>query len=288
MAAGLSTLAAAPGAAMDLRTLSPLGFQAHSLRVALARDFPGTLKVMKAMGFDMIELASFPGFAGDRRGDFGPLGAMPPAEVRRIITEAGLTSTSAHFLAHEFLPDRFEASVAWAKAIGLTHLVYAGLELPAQPTLAQLGAQLHLLNQTGARVRAAGLRMGFHTDAHVWRTIEGRSATEEMMRRLDPVNVAIQMDFGTIVQSGADGAAILERWPDRFFSLHLRDAKKPADPYAYLPAAPLGTGDVDWAPVLRAARRANIRHYVVEMTRYPGGILDALKESHDYLTRLEV
>jgi sugar phosphate isomerase/epimerase len=289
-AAGASPLASAasPADAMDLRPLSPLGFQAHTMRVPLARDFPGTLRVMRAMGFQAIELASFPGFVGDRRGDFTPLQNLAPARIRRIVADAGLACTSAHFLPPEFAPDKFARSLDWARGVGLDYMVYAGLDLPVMPTMDQLKAQLDVLNEAGARVQAAGLKMGFHSDAHVWRTLDGQSAVEEMMRRLDPKAVRIQMDFGTIVQTGADGAAILDRYPDRFFSVHLRDAKRPADTWAYLPAEPLGAGQVDWAAVMRAARRAKIGSYVVEMTRYPGGVFDAMKQSYDYLSALPV
>jgi sugar phosphate isomerase/epimerase len=287
-AAGAAPLLTGPARAMDLRQLSPLAFQAHTMRVPLARDFPGTLKVMRAMGFEAVELASFPGFVGDRRGDFTPLQNLTPAQVRRTVADAGLICTSAHFLPPEFRPDRFARSVDWAKGVGLTHMVYAGLELPERPTMDQLRAQLDVLNEAGARVRAAGLALGFHSDSHVWRMLDGQSATEEMMRRLDPKLVRIQMDFGTIIQTGADGASILERYPDRFFSVHLRDAMRPADTWAYLPAEPLGTGEVDWARVIRAARAAGVKHYVVEMTRYPGGVFDAMKQSYDYLRALQV
>lgn len=290
MGAGLaaSALAAAPASAMDLRRLAPLAFQAHTMRAPLARDFPGTLKVMRAMGFDAVELASFPGFVGDRRGDFGPLAQLTPAQVRKVVVDSGLACTSAHFLPPQFHPDQFARSIDWAKGVGLTYMVYGGLELPTMPTMDQLKAELDKLNEAGARVKAAGLQFGFHTDAHVWRVLDGQSATEEMMRRLDPKLVRIQMDFGTIIQTGADGAAIIERYPDRFFSIHLRDAKRPADTWAYLPAEPLGTGEVDWAKVIRAGERARVKHYVVEMTRYPGGVFDAMKQSVDYLRSLKV
>lgn len=283
-----SALAAAPARAMDLRRLAPLAFQAHTMRAPLARDFPGALKVMRAMGFDAVELASFPGFVSDRRGGFGALAQLAPAQVRKTVAAAGLACTSAHFLPPQFQPDQFARSVDWAKGVGLTHMVYAGLELPERPTMDQLKAELDKLNEAGARVKAAGLQMGFHSDAHVWRVLDGQSATEEMMRRLNPKDVRIQMDFGTIIQTGADGAAILERYPDRFFSVHLRDAKRPADTWAYLPAEPLGTGEVDWARVIRAGERARVSHYVVEMTRYPGGVFDAMKQSLDYLRSLQV
>lgn len=282
-------LAGARASAMDLKELAPLAFQAHTMRMPLARDFGGTLRVMRTMGFDAVELASFPGFVGDRRGDFSPLQSLPPAQIRRTVADAGLTCTSAHFLPPEFTPAQFDKSVDWARGVGLTHMVYAGLELPTMPTMDQLKAELDKLNEAGARVGRAGLKLGFHSDSHVWRTLEGQSATEEMMRRLDPANVQIQMDFGTVIQTGADGAAILQRYPGRFFSIHLRDAKRPADTWAYLPAEPLGAGgQIDWAAVLRAGKAAGVKHYVVEMTRYPGGVFDAMKESIDYLRALKV
>ncbi len=287
-AAAAASSVAGAGAAMDMRQLTPLGFQAHTMRVPLSRDFPGTLKVMRAMGFESVELAYFPGFVGSNRGAFTPLENLTPAQIRGIVAASGLKCSAAHFLPPQFTPAQFPKSVDWAKGVGLTHMIYAGLELPQQPTMDQLKAQLDVLNEAGARVRAAGLRMGFHSDSHVWRTLDGQSATEEMMRRLDPANCDIQMDFGTIVQTGVDGAAIIDRYPGRIWSVHLRDAKKPADTWVYLPAAPLGTGEVDWAGVIGAARRAGVKSYVVEMTQAPGGVFDAMKQSYDYLRTLNV
>jgi len=281
-------LAVTPAKAMDLATLSPLGFQAHSIRIPLARDFPGTLRVMRAMGYEAVELAYFPGFAGNVRGGFTPLEDLRPDQIRRTISDADLICSSAHFLDDALQPDQFARSADWARGVGLTYMVHGGLALPARPSMDDLRRELDKLNETGVRVRAAGMRLGLHTSHHVWRTLDGQPAVEEMMRRLDPANCDIQIDFGSIVQAGVDGAAILDRYPGRFFSLHLRDAKTPEDSYAYLPAAPLGTGEVDWVAVLRAARRAGVKQYVVEMTQAPGGVLDAKKESYDFLANLEI
>lgn len=278
----------APAFAMNMRELSPLGFQAHTLRVPLARDFAGTLNLMRAIGFEAVELAYFPGYAGATQGDFGRLGDMPTVQVRDTIKASGLKYSGAHFLPPHLIAANFQKSVDWAKTIGLTHIIQAGLQLPQQPTMDQVKEQLDVLNETGARVRAAGLTLGFHSDAQVWRTIDGQSATDEMMRRLDPQLVKIQMDFGTIVQASVDGAAIIDSYPGRIYSVHLRDAKKPANPLAYLPASPLGTGDVDWVAVMRASKRAGVKNYVVEMTRASGGVIDAMKESYDYLRTLNV
>lgn len=286
-AAGLAPLAPA-ARAMDLRQLSPIGFQAHTLRVPLARDFPGTLRVMRAMGFEAVELASFRGYVGERRGDFTPLQDLAPARIRQIIGQSGLACTDCHFLPPELGRDRLAASADWAHGVGIKRIIQAGAELPERASMDQLKAVLDGLNETGARVRAHGFDFGFHAEAVLWRTLDGQSALAESMRRLDPKLVQLQMDFGTIVQAGADGAAILAAYPGRFFSVHLRDAKRPADTYAYLPAAPLGTGEVDWIAVLRAARAGGVRSYVLEMTRYSGGVFDAMKQSIDYLKSLPV
>jgi sugar phosphate isomerase/epimerase len=290
MAAGVATplMAGRPAQAMNLAELAPLSATAFAVRAAMIRDFPGTLRVLKTMGYDAIEMASFPGFAGNFRGGFGALNDLKPAEIKRIIHDSGLACDWVASVPAQFTPDKLPAEAAWAHGVGAHYLAYAGLDLPKVPTMDDIKGQLDKLNDAGRRTRAQGLQMVFHTDKAVWREYGGQSATEEMMRRLDPQLVALQMDFGTIVEGHVDGAAIMDRYPGRFVSVHLRDGKPPANPDEYLPSSPMGAGIVDWVAVMRAARRCGVKNYVVEMVRPANGVFDAMKESIDYLRALKV
>jgi sugar phosphate isomerase/epimerase len=276
--------------AMDIDVLGePLGVQALAIRRFIVADLDGTLELLRAMDYGQIELVSFPGFVGNFRGDFTPLEYLPPSEIRRRIVRAGLDCHSCHFLAHEYEHSNWNETLDWARGIGIDTMVYAGGELPRQPTVDDMRRHFDLLNETGARVRTEGMRMAIHSDADFWRSAGDRTVADYFVEHVEPSHCAIQLDFGSVVQAGVEGAQIVERYGDRIESIHLRDGKPPIDPEAYLPALPLGEGDVDWRAVMAAARRVGIHRYIVEMQLRPlVGMLDALRTSVDYLKALQV
>ena len=284
-------LLCAAGMASERET-HPLFFQAHGMRVPLARDFPGALKQAAGLGFQGIELCSFPGWAGDTlTGDFGALADWKPSDIRRAIDHAGMTAPSCHFKSAELMPDRLDRSIEWAHAVGVHHMV--AIDAGGRPaTLDDWKQCFERLNQWGERVRQAGMQLGLHATGDIWKRIDGRRIFDEMLRAVDPVNCQYQMELSVAFGSGVDGGAWMADHPGRFFSVHLRDAVKPAptgkpDPLGgYLFAVPLGTGEIDIQGALDGARKGGIRLYIVEMEmRPPSDPLEALKLSMEYLRK---
>ena len=50
----------------------------------------------------------------------------------------------------------------------------------------------------------------------------------------------------------------------------------------------VGTGMIQILPVLRAAAKAGVKHYFVEQDQTKGNPLDSLRESFDYVSKLDV
>src|SRR5450631_513720 len=69
----------------------PIGFQSFTIRDMLAKDFGGTLKTMANFGYQLVEMCSPPGYADL---GFGFLTNMKTADIKNIITDAGLTCPS--------------------------------------------------------------------------------------------------------------------------------------------------------------------------------------------------
>ena len=67
----------------------PVAIQLYSLRDELDKDFKGTLKTVKEMGYDGVE------FAG--------LADNDPKEVKAWLDELGLVAVSAHVPLEEFI-----------------------------------------------------------------------------------------------------------------------------------------------------------------------------------------
>jgi len=69
----------------------PIGCQTWPVREMIAKDFPGTLKQLAAVGFQSIELCSPVGYADE---GFGALATSKGPEIKKSISDAGLTCVS--------------------------------------------------------------------------------------------------------------------------------------------------------------------------------------------------
>jgi len=261
---------------------TPLLFQTHSLRDWFIRDFAGTLRELKDVGYAGMEITSFHGFRGNVRGDYGPLTDMPPAQIRKIISDSGLTCESSHFMAKEFEDAGIGAAIDWAHGVGIKYMVATGL--PTAKNAAEWQQQFDWMNRVGQRVRREGLRLGFHTDASVWTRYDGKLAMDEMLRNVPDDNCLQQLDLAGVIEHDVDAGAYMSVHRDRFYWLHLRDGVKPKEAGAYLPALVPGQGVIDWNSVMAGARQAGVKSYIVEMQVRPvEGSMDAFKESYKYL-----
>jgi len=78
------------------------------------------------------------------------------------------------------------------------------------------------------------------------------------------------MDILWVQYPGEDPAAWLAKYPGRWELMHLKDLKKGVptgfhnggtDPNNDVA---LGTGQMDWPKILKAARKAGVKHYFIE------------------------
>ncbi len=128
-----ATSAAAAGflsaGALDLHANPPgmpIGCQTWPVREMIAKDFPGTIQQLAAAGFQTIELCSPVGYAEH---GFGGLAKYSGAELRKILSDAGVTCVSSHFGIKE-LRENQESRIAWAKDVGLTQMIVPSLDGP--------------------------------------------------------------------------------------------------------------------------------------------------------------
>ena len=259
----------------------PVGLQAIGVGSQLGSDLRGTLTELSAMGYSEIELCSFRGFAGDSvRGNFGVLAEMNPAEIRKVIHDSDLTARSCHFKLAEFEEGRIAATLDWAGALALKYVVIIDFQFVAQ----ELQRTFELMNAGGERIREAGFAMALHTSNDIWSASNGRSIFTEMLSEVAPENCIYQLDLSSTLLAGVDPADCLEAHAGRFFSVHLRDGKKPPKPVSYLPSLPLGEGEINFRRVFAAGKKAGITSYIVEMTVPPAEAMEAYKRSAEFIT----
>jgi sugar phosphate isomerase/epimerase len=250
----------------------PIGCQTWPVREMIAKDFPGTLKQLAAAGFQSIELCSPVGYADE---GFGGLAKYKGSELKKIISDAGLTCVSSHFGIDELRKNQ-DDRIAWAKDAGLTQMLVPSLDGPKNPTMDDVKRAADEYNKMGERAAQAGIQQGLHNETFELSKVNGKRTYDLLFELLDPKLVKFQFQVSTISE-GYDAAEYFMKYPGRFVSMHVQgwDA-------ATKKIVPVGKGSLDWTRIFSAAKTGGIKNYFVEMK------LEMMKASVPYLRNLKV
>jgi sugar phosphate isomerase/epimerase len=250
----------------------PIGCQTYPVRAMVAKDFPGTLKILAADGFRTVELCSPVGYADD---GFGGLAKFKGSELRRMIHDQGLTCISSHFSIDELRKNQ-DARIAWAKDLGLTQMLVPSLDGPKHPTLDHVKRAADEYNRMGERAAAAGITQGLHNEDFELTKVDGKRTYDLLFHLLDPKLVKFQFQVSTI-SDGYDAAEYFTKFPGRFISMHVQGWSAKTHKIVAV-----GQGTLDWKKIFAAAKIGGIQNYFVEMD------LPLMKASVPYLRHLQV
>ncbi len=252
-----------------------LGLQLYSVRELLPTDYEGTLKQVAAVGFREVEAAGFSKHTAD--------------EVKKDMQAAGLRCVSGHYPSGE-LHARLDEIIAFHKVLGAEYIICSS---PGHKDGAGTG-ELTLedwrwnageFNTFGKKVKAAGLRFGYHNHVAEFHKQDGVVPYDELLKLTDPALVTMEMDCGWVTVGGGDPVAYLKQYPTRISMLHLKDFK-PKEAGEEPKAAELGRGTIDYRVIFAAANKAQIKHCFVEQEAFNMAPMDSLKVDAEYVKGL--
>ena len=250
----------------------PIGCQTWAVRDMIAKDFPATLKMLADTGFQAIELCSPVGYT---EFGFGALIKYKGAELKKIITDAGLTCVSSHFGIDELRKNQ-EDRIAWASDLGLIQMIVPSLDGPKNPTMDDVKHAADEYNKMGEKAAKAGIQQALHNENFETSTVDGKRTYDVLFQLLDPKLVKFQFQVSTIAQ-GFDAAEYFNKYPGRFISMHVQGWSAPNKKIVAV-----GKDTLDWKKIFSAAKTGGIKNYFVEMK------LEMMKESVPYLRGLNV
>lgn len=232
----------------------PLGFQSWVVRQDIGKDFSGTLKKVSGLGYKLMELCSPQGYA---QLGFGSLTSMKPAEIKKIINDAGLSCFSCHYGFKE-LTDNLDERIDFAKELGLTHMVCSTFWLPKTATIKDYQDAADKLNKSAEKIKKAGMQAGFHNHDFEFSKIDGLLIYDALLKQFDPELVKLQFQT-QVITLGYKAADYFKQYPGRYFSSHLSDWSTDKK------EMPIGKGVIDWKEFFAAAKGAGVKYYYVEM-----------------------
>ena len=233
----------------------PIGLQLYSLRDQLAKDVPGTLAEVKSWGITNVELA----------GTYN----LTPEQFREQLDAHGLKAVSGHF-PYERFRDDVEGVARDAKILGLQYVGCAWIPHGDPFNEKTCREAIAVFNRAGEALARQGLHFFYHVHGYEFQPCENGTLFDELLAGTNPKFVNFQMDVFWIVHPGQDPVKLLEKYPSRWQLMHVKGMRD-GTPTGLLTGhtdvtndVAVGTGKIDYAPILAAAERAGVKWYIIE------------------------
>jgi sugar phosphate isomerase/epimerase len=227
----------------------PVGLEMYSVRQELQKDDVGTIKAVAKMGYETVEFFS-PYLAWD---------VAKAKEIRKLLDGLGVKCASTHNSAKAFTPAEIDHAIELNTILGSKFMIMASAG--KVEGLAGWKGVAEKLNAGAEKMKAAGLRAGFHNHKSEFVAIEGKRPMEVLAAETMK-SVVLQLDVGTCIEAGVDPLEWIAKNPGRFGSMHCKDWSK--DPSVEFKAL-FGEGAAPWKKIFAAAEKAGgVESYLVE------------------------
>ena len=231
-----------------------LAVQLWSFREDFKRDVPGTLKRVRQLGFTRVELAGFYG--------------MTARQFKGELLKAGLVAVSMH-VEYDAAKNKLDEVIKDAQTLGVTHVGVPWINSPF--TKKDCEEAIQVFNRAGEKMAAQGITFFYHLHGYEFVPNDGGAGTlfEYLMAQTNPKFVKLQMDTLHVAHPGQDPAKLLQKYSERFVSIHLKDVRKDIEmnnsgTVKDEDGRPMGQGKIDWNATLKAAKKANLQWYIIE------------------------
>jgi sugar phosphate isomerase/epimerase len=253
--AGCATHTAAVGTGSHFR--GPVGIQLYSLRAQFTRSVPQSIGTVNGFGIQEVELA-------------GNYNLKNPA-FSQLLDQAGLKPIAGHFPMDRITGDT-EAVAKECQELGIRYVGAAWIKGKGEFDIEAAHKAAADFNKAGKALAAHGIKVFYHCHGYEFkhRDSSGLKAMDILIRETDSRYVAFEMDILWVQYPGEDPAAWLAKYPGRWELMHLKDLKKGVptgfhnggtDPNNDVA---LGTGQMDWPKILKAAQKSGVKHYFIE------------------------
>lgn len=262
------------GLAAALKPLPKIALQLYTVRDALAKDLPGTLQRLSALGIKHVETA------------FWPKG-ITVKQAANALRNAGLTVCACH--ADIPTADNIAALLEAAEAYNCTHFIWHGW--PEDKRYSSMEGTKELIgiyNNAAMLAKTNGLTFGLHN--HWWEyrnKVGGRFVYEWLLEGVDK-DVFFEIDTYWVKVAGHNPADIIKQFGNRARYLHMKDGPArwtdslPVDKPEPMVALGKGTQNIE---AIATAARDNIEWMVIEMDVVATDVFEAIKASYSYLAR---
>lgn len=270
-----------PSFGFNSRRKYKMGLQLYTVRDAMEADPIGTLKQVRALGYEDLELYGFDGEKGEYYG-------YKAKEFKQILDDTGLTTSSCHYGLPAFfdqpeghLMTYVEQCIKGAHILGQKYITWPWLD-PKFRNIESYKKLAGMLNRIGERVLSGGLGFAYHNHGFEFEDHNGEIGYDIIITETDPVLVKLQLDLYWVAH---DSALSANEWialqPGRFVMWHIKDMHNESRDYTEL-----GNGSINFHPILPEAEKAGLEYYYLEQgSNFAVNSMQSIEDSAAYFKK---
>jgi sugar phosphate isomerase/epimerase len=253
--------------AVGQRKLEKIGIQLWTVRDAYRADPVATLNMLAELGYSQIEYAHLEPYP------------ILLAELRKRAEDLGMTIPAAHFGTGLFIESP-QKIIDLAGELGARLVVNPWTE-EHKRSRDDYYRHAEWFNRIGEQTKAAGIRYAYHNHQFEFDKKDGNlSGYDILVRNTDPALVQFELDMFWSVDAGQDNISIINAYPGRFVSCHIKD-RAPAGTMTSV-----GDGIIPWAAIFPHIETAGLKLFFVENDNPSTPLRAELMRSANFLKQL--
>jgi sugar phosphate isomerase/epimerase len=268
------------------KTAMLTGLQLYSVRDDMKADPFGTLKKLAAMGYKNVEHANYI----DRK-----FYGWSAKEFRKVLDDLGLVMPSGHTVLNkqhwdegkkEFT-DAWKYTVEDAAVLGQQYVISPWLDESWRKEYDTLLRYMDVFNKSGELCKKAGMQFGYHNHHFEFsESLNNSTLYDIILQHTDPRLVVQQLDIGNMYSGGGRALDIINKYPGRFPSMHVKDEIKSTNAEGY-ESTILGKGIIETRKVVEAGvKTGGTVHLIIEQESYQGRKpIDDMKEDLEIMKK---
>lgn len=231
------------------------GMVSYTYRNSFSKDLPATLDTLQEMGITDMEFSNLFGHtASDIKKELDKRGMRCSSfgvGYKDLMEKTATVAENAKTLGAEFV------RVAWVPHEGKF------TEETALQTIADFNTVGKVLKED------YNLTFCYHNHGYEFEPHGDGTLFDLIIQETNPGYVSFEMDILWTFFPGADPAALLEKYGNRFKLMHMKDLRKGVEGNMSggTPTendVTLGTGQLDLPQIIRAAKKAGLQHFYIE------------------------
>lgn len=231
------------------------GMVSYTYRNSLSKDLPATLDTLQAMGITDMEFSSLFGHTA--------------SAIKEELDKRGM-HCSSFGVGFKDLMEKTATVAENAKTLGAEYVRVAWIPHEGAFTLEDAQQTIRDFNAVGKVLKEDyGLTFCYHNHGYEFEPYGEGTLFDLIVQETDPSYVSFEMDILWTFFPGADPAALLAKYGNRFKLMHMKDLRKgvKGNMSGGTPTendVTLGTGQLDLPSIIKAAKKAGVQHFYLE------------------------